>query len=260
MAKKHNFAALGFSLFFLSLGGPLQADYVTLPFLKQPEKNISSTPSAVQIQEEFVAKSQEEVSKHKGKVQPVKPKCLNDSGGYFVASFLYWKTDENLNLVYKISPLEGGTDKLTAKRVDFDYEPGFKIGMGYRINEQAWDLFVNWTWLRSYPHLSEHSTASTAIISGLQSPLGGLDFTNASSAKANGKFAFDSVDIELGKDFFIGKRVSLRPFAGIKTAWVNQNVHTKYINPDFHPMAGVFHLYSKKNYIPIVGELGHALV
>lgn len=232
MAKKQNFAALGFSLLFLSLGGPLQADYATLPFLKQPEKNISSTQATVQIQEEFVAKSQEEVSKHKGKAQPAKPKCLNDSGGYFIASFLYWKTDENLNLVYKVTPLEGDREKTVAKPVDFDYEPGFKLGMGYRINEQAWDLFANWTWLRSHPHLSEHSTSSSFIISGIQSPTAGsLDFINASSAKAHGKFTFDSVDIELGKEYFIGKRISLRPFAGIKTAWVNQNVRIKFYNP-----------------------------
>ena len=50
----------------------------------------------------------------------------------------------------------------------------------------------------------------------------------SSRAQSHFKFRFDSVDLELGRNFYIGRNLAVRPFAGLKGAWFEQSITTKY--------------------------------
>ena len=42
---------------------------------------------------------------------------------------------------------------------------------------------------------------------------------------------FNIFDWELGRNFWVSKALSLRPFLGLKGGWIHQSIHTKWQNP-----------------------------
>lgn len=130
-------------------------------------------------------------------------------------AFAYSNSVRNVNL-----PVKG-----RAKKIDFDWEWGFRIGLGRNFCHDQWDAYVNYTRFRS--------TDSTHTSAGLNSniiPLKGAVLTDqgVGSAKSHFDFDFDSIDLELGRHFFLSQRVSLRPFIGLKTAWIDLDQVTRY--------------------------------
>ena len=41
---------------------------------------------------------------------------------------------------------------------------------------------------------------------------------------------FNALDLELGRNYFISRRLTLRPFFGLKFAWIDQNIKVHYKN------------------------------
>lgn len=56
-------------------------------------------------------------------------------------------------------------------------------------------------------------------------------------AEAAWKLHFNVLDLELGRDFWISKRLSLRPFTGMKFSWNTQ--HFNVVNLNSAPVSGI---------------------
>lgn len=151
-----------------------------------------------------------------------------DSYGFYVtADFLYW------NLI------EGGTeyaltDKTTpgnipfkgkSKEINFDWDPGFRVGVGYQLEEHdGWDGYLNFTWFQTEESSHAHAPSEGSLI-----PLWGFPFTNdATRAKVSWEFDFYTLDFELGRRYFVSKYLSVRPEFGIKSAWIYQHVKASF--------------------------------
>jgi Legionella pneumophila major outer membrane protein precursor len=198
---------------------------------------------------------------------PVRP--LNEKGyGLFATgSFLWWKaTQDDLYYVAKtttqsclgnfiLNSFDG-----TLHDPNFEWDPGFKIGLGYNLPYDGWDLYVNWT--RFYTSASNHQRACLCppeTISRITLP------TNQSSpcniirvptqcqpcaddvlyptfapvitsdqyattvrAKSHWNLHLNLLDGELGRDFYVGKKLTLRPSIGLRGAWIDQRLNVNY--------------------------------
>lgn len=161
----------------------------------------------------------------------VRPR-VNDGFDLFVTGdLLYWQANENgLSFVIENEQDIGLINDGHFVDPDFKWNWGFRAGLGYNFCYDGWDLYANWT------HLI--STADRSIS---KSPLGELyptlnntheatftQKTTASSAKAHWDLTLDVIDLELGREFFTSKWLTLRPHIGLRGAKLPQNYHVDY--------------------------------
>jgi len=113
------------------------------------------------------------------------------------------------------------------KRVDFDWDYGVRIGLGYQLPCFMMDLGLIYTY-----YDAKASDSSTAP------PLGGLyqiwtipgsDLTPATNANAKWKLNLNMLDFQMSTTFVPRCFLELTPFIALSTAWIDQkfNIQTR---------------------------------
>lgn len=103
------------------------------------------------------------------------------------------------------------------------WQPAFRLGLGGNMAYDEWDLFLNWTWFSS----DARGSSKGLLLVLLGHP--DLEGTEAAEyAKAKWKLLYNVIDLEMGRSFWVGKHLSLRPFFGLRGAWLDQNLKTSY--------------------------------
>lgn len=146
-----------------------------------------------------------------------------------VGDFLYWRADED-GLTYGLD-VKGGT-KAKALDPDFEWRPGYRAGAGFQFNRNDnWDMMFIWTGLNS--HTKDHfvtdiDSLSDRLVAPRWSPeiLGGT----ASSASLHWRLRYNTIDWYLGRDFFVGRQLTLHPIAGVRGAWISQKYDAHYLS------------------------------
>jgi hypothetical protein len=168
-------------------------------------------------------------------ITPVQDGC----GLYFTADFIWWKAqlsgtgyagtgvqDNNVNVPTFTSPKKG---KITTP--DFSFEPGVKVGAGIDAQHDGWDLYANWTWLHgdeNHNHLDSKPGLGETMIGVTATPFGTLTSVPVLQASSDWKQRFNVLDLELGRNFFVSHRIALRPFGGLKAAWITEDLLLHY--------------------------------
>lgn len=112
---------------------------------------------------------------------------------------------------------------------DWKYDWGMRIGAGFYLDPDAWNLDFNWTWLK----LSDYKKSS-APGTGLFIPLWALGkdtvaevmLSNNISAVWNGSYT--TFDLSLGKPYFVSRYLILSPHFGGRGGWINQHFSVDY--------------------------------
>ena len=174
------------------------------------------------------------------------------------AEVLYWIASEG-NLSFANTGPYGSLINPT-----FDWSVGFKVGLGYNIPHGNWDTLVNFTW---FENGAKKSTGTSGVIfpSLLDAPdhvlevpsNGGTLFfpyeVTTTDASMNMHLTLDVLDWQVGKTFIPAHWFSLRPFAGLKSAWISQHYHAYYSNTTFYiqptePVTGTDHVLGENNF------------
>jgi hypothetical protein len=161
------------------------------------------------------------------------PVVEGDADFFITADFIWWKPNqEGTSVAYP--GYSDGTTAASKRNVlgpNFDFEPGFKLGIGTTMKHDTWDLYLNWTWFRSND-VKGHANAGTQTMwSDLAFSVDGDQMPTlwaASSARTRWDMHFNVIDLELGRNFWISKFLTLRPHFGLKTGWIHQNQSTTY--------------------------------
>lgn len=167
---------------------------------------------------------------------PAGPRVQDWSDFYLTGAFIWWIPRQE-GLAYAQSGrtlTAGGTvSKGHEADISFDFSAGFKIGAGLNFRYDGWDIYANYTWL--YPstrHGSIHQGEETGGIqsqwlipntTGTDSLVAGLE-----RASASWQMHFNVIDTELGRNFFVSPKLTLRPFIGFKGVWINQDYDVHY--------------------------------
>ena len=170
-----------------------------------------------------------------GCVQPLSLSASIEKGIKVDAEFLYWKPAmENIEFFEKhdVTNPNGSPLFLDIAYEDykFKWSPGFKVGVGYIFSREQWDLSLNWTHLFSKASRSAKTPESEILSTTFLKPnwlpllIGGI----ADSAHGHWSLAFNTLDLELGRNFFIGRWMAFHPFAGIRGVWIEQKMKDKY--------------------------------
>lgn len=131
------------------------------------------------------------------------------NGHFFITGeWLYWRARQS------------GMEYAFAKTVDFKFTSGFRVGLGVHMPYDGWDVYVNYT--RYVPEHTSHAGESVfpLLLYGATS--------NVAEARARWQIKFQTMDLQVGRVYYIAKTLCLRPYFGIKGAWIDQDAHMHY--------------------------------
>lgn len=163
----------------------------------------------------------------------------NGADVVITADFVYWQANES-GLAYAVNFVQGSTNTLsvpqgTTHNPTFTYNPGFKVGLGLQLGHDGWDILAQYTWYNSSD--CTNKTVNSDFLDNTteiptQNKIGGsLVLANNNpmdSASARWGMRYNTIDLEIGRNYFISQYLALRPFSGLIAAWINQDFHTLY--------------------------------
>ncbi len=158
------------------------------------------------------------------------------------AAGLYWNAHMDgmeyaVDTSVKNDVAENRTNLIDAeyKNPDFKWDFGFKFGIGYNTTCDGWDIGVVWT--RYHGKASSHDEAElddnhtllplwsnvSTIFAGTPTPP-----LYATDIETHWKLELDLVDFELGREFWNSKKLTIRPFVGLRYARINQDFNIEH--------------------------------
>ena len=191
----------------------VMADQVTNP---APEATNPSAETSVQ------ALSSEQASKVFNASQ------LKDNHRLFVTGeVLFWKAQED-DLQYAVKSDSSSTIRHgRVKNPEFEWDWGFRAGFGYNTPHDHWDLYTNYTHFYTKAHAHD-SGGDGVLFPSQHAAFGSPSGSFVTEAEATWRLHLQLADLELGRGFGVSKWLSLRPFIGVRGAWIYQQYHIEY--------------------------------
>ncbi len=152
-------------------------------------------------------------------------------------SFIYWQpsgenlevgvADHETSVTTPSNPVNGDVVNMS-----FGYKPGFKVGLGATFSNDDWDVYSEYTYLRSKDTTSSSGYTPGQIRSLWISPAILLDedadITAFVDGSATWKANFDFVDASVGRWYYCGKKLTMHPFFGLRGAFIRQSYNTAF--------------------------------
>ncbi len=165
---------------------------------------------------------------------PGRPQVRDGADLFFTADWLIWQGQENGNgYAIKTKKVQSETTALynsSVKNLHFDWDSGFRVGLGYNLPHDGWDLVAGWTWFQNTAK-GHTSSGSGAVFSANPYDLAEQSVDYFSSSYAHLNLKLNMIDLDLGREFFVSKWMTIRPFMGLRTTWVNQRFNANYNDP-----------------------------
>lgn len=158
---------------------------------------------------------------------------------FATGSFIYWQamedgTDVGYAPTFNSDGIQTG---LQLKQMDFDFKPGFKVGIGMNTDWDNWEVYAEYTWLHLTNSRSFSVSDGTAIpTSGEVNiapwvptangfPSSSLDVASISGTSMKGRWQLklDVVDLELARCYYVGQRLTFRTHYGLRGAFIRQH-------------------------------------
>lgn len=136
----------------------------------------------------------------------------------------------SLSNVYIPSVLSSTASSGSVFYPEWQLRSGFKAGANLLLDYDGWDIGAEYTWF-----WNKHNRFTSVSASGTLSPTlfpASLD-PIMDTASANWNNWFNRIDLDLGKGFYLGRYLSLRPFLGLVGAFERQSFDVEYSNSTF---------------------------
>lgn len=176
--------------------------------------------------------------------------CVDPCGNFsFRADVLYWKTSGDGLAYAKESHFENdccATNHATVydvKNLHFDWNVGFRIGLGYDLpcDWDGWDVEFVWT------HLQARTEESQDLEDGpndgryyslwgrgdLLAPQNMGPNGTVGEVEAKWKVNFNMFDAVVGREFCCSPCLNLRPFLGLRAVWIDQTYSIHLTDENF---------------------------
>lgn len=184
--------------------------FSTLPFLSATE--IPAPPASTTTTAQPSTPSV--TTQPKGTITPaVAPRVQNGLGILADIDFTWWKS--------QLSGMNYAEIDSRVRSPSSHFNPGFKVGFGLDLDFDGWDSYLGYTWFNnpwsSSSHKSKDKTSYSSFVH-TDTSSGILSSMILADATSSRKEQFNILDAELGRNFFISKRLTLRPHFGMKAA------------------------------------------
>ncbi|MBY0530219.1 MAG: hypothetical protein K2P51_08565 [Rhabdochlamydiaceae bacterium] len=158
---------------------------------------------------------------------PVRPIVQNGINLWFKGEALVFQAvEENLTYAYKGFNSASRIER-DFKTVHFNWDWGFRLGTGYNTPYDGWDIKLDWMRINNTARGKVKAGGSHEALFEL--------FVNAANVNDTGTdfhahwhTLLNQIDLNLGREFLVGKYLAIRPNAGLRSAWINQKYRIDY--------------------------------
>jgi hypothetical protein len=170
---------------------------------------------------------------------------------YNFLSFIYYQTLEQ-NLELGLFRASNRNNESPSINIDFNYNPGFIVGIGYHLDNDKIDMQFKYTFM----HFTKSTTSSATM--GMQKIITPwFDENTISTLRIEScwKFKYDFFDVEFKRESFSTKKLTITPIVSISggiikqkynlTASLTNNIHSNNSNTSYlvGPKVGVDNSY-----------------
>lgn len=112
---------------------------------------------------------------------------------------------------------------------DWDFQPGMRVGAGFYLDHDAWNLDFTWTWLNitDYKHANE-VTGGGSIIPLLALGVGTPANMVGGRSSATWGTSYNTFDIKLAKPYYVSRYFIVSPHFGVRGGWIDQHFSVDY--------------------------------
>lgn len=168
-----------------------------------------------------------------GMINPSARPQIKDGADLFIfGDLLVWQPHENGMAVGTVNESSAPTSNLAnadVRNIDFDWNVGFRVGVGYNLPHDGWDMSLSWLRFHGYGHKRIHAGSGEVIFPRFTHPAqpvaGGNTCTKSHS---HWKVFLNQLDLDFGREFFVSKWLTLRPHFGLRSDWVQQKLSNDY--------------------------------
>ena len=160
------------------------------------------------------------------------PRVDHGIDAFITGDFIYW-TARTDNLSYVMTGVGNNitsVGKGSRKYPDWSWNPGFKVGIGLNLPHDSWDIGAEYTWFYSSASNTSNGSGNGMLPTWDIANTSALMQSNQSIVKAQGEWDihFSTIDVSLGRNYFISRFLTLRPFVGFKGSWIDQDYSVQY--------------------------------
>ncbi|MEN9344210.1 MAG: hypothetical protein RLZZ453_997 [Chlamydiota bacterium] len=165
-----------------------------------------------------------------------RPQVCHGVDVFVFGSLLYWNAHENGLSVAVKAPSTNSLvhdnllENSVVKNMSGKWNWGFRVGLGYNTMHDGWDLRMPWTRFTDTGHRNPN-TAGAQFFPTQAMPSFVEDVSTGGSTTSVGAYwglNINVLDLDLGREFFVSKWLTLRPHGGLRTNWIHQNMHIFY--------------------------------
>lgn len=172
-----------------------------------------------------------------------RPPLCNNKGWIIDGELLIWRANQD-GLWPTIQnsnpgvPLIGSASNYTDSKFNHlqnKWDAGFRVGAGYNMVHDCWDVFATWTYFHNHAKQNEEVNGSstpvetlTALWSAFDAIDTSLNLPTVSQVESSWKLNLNLIDLELGRKFYAGQWLSLRPSVGLRGALIKQTYNIDY--------------------------------
>jgi hypothetical protein len=169
---------------------------------------------------------------------PGRPQVKDGVDLFLYGDLLFWNAHENgLAVAVANKGSSANLSNSKTKTIHSEWDFGFRIGLGYNLPHDGWDLSLSWLRLNTYGRKHIRAHGDTFIFPTRAHPADDLAlFSGASKAHSHWKLRFNQLDLDVGREFFVSKWVTLRPHFGLRTDWVHQKLRSDFRNLNIAPV------------------------
>jgi hypothetical protein len=152
---------------------------------------------------------------------------------YFTGGYIFWQPrEDNLELGIRNAtiPLNNLSVDGRVINMNYRYKSGFKAGLGILPEWDNWDCYAEYTWFDGHQRSSANAPEGGTIL-----PLWGhprndpvLAGSAINSAKGRWRLEMNIGDAQLARSYYVGTKLSFRPYFGGRAAWINQQYSAVY--------------------------------
>lgn len=161
-------------------------------------------------------------------------KCYTNKGFFIMADYLLWHATE-CGLAYGIRAKSEDNKDGKVQNLHFEWDSGYRVGLGYRLPHDKWQLSLMLTGFGTDADGSAHAKSDllypewqTEVI-----PTGaGNDIVR--HLKGKWEMSLHILDGEISRYFLATSRIGLKPHFGLRGVWIDQDYDAR-ISGGFFP-------------------------
>ncbi|SRR5581483_6139321 len=163
-----------------------------------------------------------------------RPQVRNGYDVFLFGDVLVWNAHEDgLLLGVKNKGSSTNLSHAQTKTIHGKWNAGFRAGIGYNCMHDGWDYRLTWLRFNDTGRKNSSSHSGQFLFPTLVHP--GEDLGPADSMTSRWRLRLNQLDLDMGREFFVSKWLTLRPHFGVRTDWVRQNLRATYKSFDDAP-------------------------